>query len=216
MNDPSAPRTSPQPPRPAGASASLIDRESHFTGSYRTPHDLRIDGHYEGEIECRGTVFVGETAQVNARVSAGNVIIAGQFEGEIACDSRFEILPSGRVAASVSAAVTIVHEGAFYQGELRMFRPGQERPRRPASSVLGAAQPASPAAQPTEEIGSGVPRAGGPTSPPGRGRRPGEASPGPAAKEERDQGADRTAPAVAGAPAPGTGNGRHPLAAEAH
>mgnify|MGYP001028482174 CR=1 FL=1 len=222
MNDPSALRTSssPQPPRPAEASASLIDRESHFTGSYRTPHDLRIDGRYEGEIECRGTVFVGETAQVNARVLAGNVIIAGQFEGEIACDSRFEILPSGRVAASVSAAVTVVHEGAFYQGELRMFRPGQERPRRPAQPAPEVA-PASPSGPPPQGVESwakaGV-KSTGPAPTAGRGRRPGEASPGPAAKEEPDQGADRVAPASAGAPTPatGNGNGRHPLAAEAH
>ena len=46
---------------------SLIDRESHFTGNYRTPHNLRIDGRYEGEIECHGTVFVGESATVKVR-----------------------------------------------------------------------------------------------------------------------------------------------------
>ncbi len=209
MNETPVLPTSPQPPAPS-PSVSLIDRESHFTGTYRTPHDLRIDGRYEGEIECRGSVFVGETAQVNARVVAGNVIVAGQFEGEIACDSRFEILPSGRVAASVSAAVTVVHEGAFYQGELRMFRPGQERPRR-------SAQPTASAPRPAEELASGMQRAGGPSPAPGRGRRPGEVSGSPVAKEESDQGADRTAPATAGAPAAGgSGNGRHPLAAEAH
>lgn len=201
MNESSALRTSPQPPA-SSPSVSLIDRDSHFTGSYRTPHDLRIDGRYEGEIECRGTVFVGETAQVNARVVAGNVIVAGQFEGEIACDTRFEILPSGRVAASVSAAVTVVHEGAFYQGELRMFRPGQERPRRPA-------QPAPEATQPSPTAGT---RASSPAGTPAR-RRPGEVAGNPTANEETDQSADRAA-AVPVSPA-GNGNGRHPLAAEA-
>lgn len=213
MNESSALRTSPPSPTPT-PSVSLIDRDSHFTGSYRTPHDLRIDGRYEGEIECRGSVFVGETAQVHARVVAGNVIVAGQFEGEIACDSRFEILPSGRVAASVSAAVTVVHEGAFYQGELRMFRPGQERPRRPA-------QPAPETAQPSAAASAvpGWPKAGerpaGPAGAPAR-RRPGEASGSPAAKEESDQGADRTAAVAASPTTGGSGNGRHPLAAEMH
>ncbi|MER3421821.1 MAG: hypothetical protein C4290_15415, partial [Chloroflexota bacterium] len=164
MNESSALRTSPPSSTPT-PSVSLIDRESHFAGTYRTPHDLRIDGRYEGEIECRGSVFVGETAQVHARVIAGNVIIAGQFEGEIACDNRFEILPSGRVSASVSAAVTVVHEGAFYQGELRMFRPGQERPRRPAQPAAEAAQP-SPAAPALPGWPKAGERAGGTTGAP--------------------------------------------------
>ena len=33
-----------RPPSEPGRSESLIDRESHFTGTYRTPHDLRIEG----------------------------------------------------------------------------------------------------------------------------------------------------------------------------
>lgn len=109
---------------------SLIDRESQFTGSYRTPHDLRIEGRYEGDIECKGTVFVGETATVNARIVAGNVTVAGQCEGEIVCEARFEILRTGRVSGSVTSGVTVVHEGAFYQGELRMSRGAGDRARR--------------------------------------------------------------------------------------
>ncbi len=138
-------------PGPSTApSQSLIDRESHFTGSYRTPHNLRIDGRYEGDIDCQGTVFVGETAMVAARVIAGNVIIAGQFEGEIAVETRFEVLETGRVAATVSAAVTVVHDGAFYQGELHMFRPGSRPPVRRgeqahAAPLAGAAPVSRPA-----------------------------------------------------------------------
>jgi cytoskeletal protein CcmA (bactofilin family) len=132
---------------------SLIDRESHFTGNYRTPHDLRIDGRYEGDIECRGTVFVGETANVTARVIAGNVTVAGKFEGEVVCETRFEILRTGRVTGSVSSAVTVVHDGAFYQGELRMVRPGAEATAQagytetPLERSAATAPPRSMAAQ---------------------------------------------------------------------
>ncbi|MBI2761558.1 MAG: polymer-forming cytoskeletal protein [Chloroflexi bacterium] len=152
MNDTTGLRSSVQ----AGGATpteSLIDRESHFTGNYRTPHDLRIEGRYEGDIECRGTVFVGETANVTARVIAGNVTVAGKFDGEIVCETRFEILRTGRVSGSVSSAVTIVHDGAFYQGELRMVRPGAEAAPRgnaadtPRERAATAAPPRSMAAQ---------------------------------------------------------------------
>jgi cytoskeletal protein CcmA (bactofilin family) len=139
---------------------SLIDRDSHFTGTYRTPHNLRIEGRYEGEIDCKGTVYVGETAVVNARIVAGNVTVAGQLEGEIACDSRFEILRSGRVTGSVTSAVTVVHEGAFYQGELRMVRAGApDRLRRePAAAPLSRTEPpARPPAAPEPPRATSVP-----------------------------------------------------------
>jgi len=99
---------------------SLIDRESHFNGAYTTSNDLRIEGRYEGEIDCEGTLVVAESADVNARISAGNISVAGQLQGEIGCHGRFEILPTGRVGGRVVAGRIVVHEGARYDGELRM------------------------------------------------------------------------------------------------
>ena len=131
--------------------ASLIDQDSHFHGSYRTPHDLQIDGRYDGEIECQGTVYIGESATVNAHIIAGNVTIAGRCEGEIACDARFEILPTGRVSGSITSAVCVIHEGAVYEGELRMTWPSGDS-RRPialrAERVEPALRPLTPAVPP--------------------------------------------------------------------
>jgi cytoskeletal protein CcmA (bactofilin family) len=186
----------------AERSESVIDRESQFTGSYRTPCNLRIDGRYEGEIECRGTVFVGETASVNARIVAGNVTVAGQCEGEILCESRFEILRTGRVSGSVSAATTVVHEGAYYQGALRMAKPtgetGRREPPAPAGRTGDTLAPPPSRVAPTVQIpaarrrqseaatadaaempagltpGGPAPRANG------RGSRPADGDPGPA------------------------------------
>lgn len=168
--------------RPASASPtiSLIDREAAFSGAFRTPGDVRIEGRYDGEIECRGTVYIGETATVNARVTAGGIIIAGQFEGEVLCEGRFEILPAGRVAASVSTSVTVVHEGAFYQGELRMVAPGtrpvpatpSERERGgmtgPASPGTTSAMRSTPTARPAAGSGESASATAGGATPPRR------------------------------------------------
>lgn len=101
---------------------SFVDRDSHFNGSYVTSNDIRIEGRYEGEIECNGTLIVAESADVNARISAGNISVAGRLQGEIGCRGRFEILPRGHVEARVQAGTIVIHEGAQYDGELRMTR----------------------------------------------------------------------------------------------
>ncbi len=171
MADTSAFRLASEPTitsRNGTTTESLIDRESHFSGTYRTPDNLRIEGRYEGEIACTGTVFIGETATVNARIAAGNVTIAGQFDGEIVCESRFEVLRTGRVSGSVNATITVVHEGAFYQGELRMTRVGASEqgrqsasgPRPVVTPPVADASPAGPSRPPVTATERPIPAAG--------------------------------------------------------
>lgn len=147
---------------------SLIDRESHFNGAYTTSNDLRIEGRYEGEIDCEGTLVVAESADVNARIGAGNISVAGQLQGEIGCRGRFEILPTGRVGGRVTAGTIVVHEGARYEGELRMR--GEEAAER-------GARPAAPVARrrPTTLESSEAPSFTPPV-PRGNGRAPAEES----------------------------------------
>ena len=104
----------------AGGRRSFIDSDCHFVGTYTTPNDLCIEGRYEGTIECAGALVVAESAEVNAQVTAGAVSVIGRLQGQIGCLGRFEILPTGSVEARVVAATIVIHEGARYQGEMRM------------------------------------------------------------------------------------------------
>lgn len=141
-----------------GAQESVIDRESYFEGTYRTPGSLRIEGRFEGAIECQGTLVVAEGAQVNARVMAGNMTVAGTLAGEGQCLERFEILRTGRVSGTMVAKSVVVHDGAFFEGEIHMgtgpmpaavgrapepaTRPGRTPAR--AATPVRATQPSAP------------------------------------------------------------------------
>lgn len=105
--------------RPTGQ-ATVIDAQSHFTGNYRSDSDLIIEGNFEGEIECNGTVTVAENATLSATVKARNVIVAGSANGEITCDERFTVRATGEMRGKAQAATLVVEEGAFFEGEFRM------------------------------------------------------------------------------------------------
>jgi len=104
--------------------ATVIDAQSHFTGKYRSDSDLIIEGTFEGEIECNGTVTVAENATLSATVRARNVVIAGSANGEIACDERFTVRATGEMRGKAQAATLAVEEGAFFEGEFRMGNSG--------------------------------------------------------------------------------------------
>jgi cytoskeletal protein CcmA (bactofilin family) len=102
------------------AEASVVDRNSHFNGIYRSKGDLRIEGTVEGEIECDGTVTVAQDASVTASVHARNVVIAGSASGEITCQESFTVQSTGQMRGKAQAGTLVVEEGAFFEGEFRM------------------------------------------------------------------------------------------------
>jgi cytoskeletal protein CcmA (bactofilin family) len=123
-------------------SYSVVDRHSNFDGTFRSSRDLRIDGEVKGTIECQGTLFVAEGANVSAKVEAENIAVAGDLNGDIRCLGRLQIMPSGRVRGKVSTITLVINEGAYYEGQLEMAPP-EERGAAGAPRSIGSRPPVS-------------------------------------------------------------------------
>jgi cytoskeletal protein CcmA (bactofilin family) len=102
------------------APRTVISRESNFNGNFRSDSDLLIEGTFEGEIDCKGTVIIAEGANVSATVRARNSMIAGSANGEFTCDERLTIQATGEMRGKAQAATLVVEEGAFFEGEFKM------------------------------------------------------------------------------------------------
>jgi cytoskeletal protein CcmA (bactofilin family) len=136
------------PPQAQGEqpeSISVIDQYSNFDGTYNSTRDLRIEGQVKGTIECRGTLHIAQGANVNARVEAENISVAGELEGEITCRGRLQILPSGRVTGKINTVTLVIHEGAFYEGDLEMGGQDGRYSGRSRRAPLGGSTPTTSA-----------------------------------------------------------------------
>jgi cytoskeletal protein CcmA (bactofilin family) len=102
------------------APRTVISRESNFNGNFRSDSDLLIEGTFEGEIDCKGTVIIAEGANVSATVRARNSMIAGSANGEFTCEERLTIQATGEMRGKAQAATLVVEEGAFFEGEFKM------------------------------------------------------------------------------------------------
>jgi cytoskeletal protein CcmA (bactofilin family) len=143
-------------------SFSVVDRHSQFDGVFHSNRDLRIDGEVKGTIECQGTLFVAQGANVNAKIEAENVTVAGDLHGEVNCRGRLQIMPSGRLRGKVNTQTLVINEGAYYEGQLDMVNPDVRLPqgRNP--------RPLAPVSQPVPMPSSNAPAAknAAPTPPP--------------------------------------------------
>jgi cytoskeletal protein CcmA (bactofilin family) len=128
-----------QVPTETQESMSVIDQYSDFDGTYNSTRDLRIEGQVKGTIECRGTLYIAQGANVNARVEAENISVAGELEGEITCRGKLQLLPSGRVTGKINTVTLVIHEGAFYEGDLEMGGPENRFSSRARRSAIGNA-----------------------------------------------------------------------------
>jgi cytoskeletal protein CcmA (bactofilin family) len=161
------------------SSYSVIDRHSIFDGTFQANRNLRIEGEVKGTIECRGTLFVAQGANVSAKVEAESITVAGDLNGDIRCQGRLQIMPSGRVRGKVTTVTLVINEGAYYEGQLEMTPPDQ-RPAsmpRPIAAVNSPVQmpqgssSARPANQPAGDGGQAgnsstfIRRLGGPETP---------------------------------------------------
>jgi cytoskeletal protein CcmA (bactofilin family) len=99
---------------------SVIGERTSFEGTFKSEGGVRVLGSVQGELETKGALFIEEKAQVNARVSAGEVTVAGRMEGQIHCPGRVEIRSTGRVTGEIHTGALIVQEGAFFDGNSKM------------------------------------------------------------------------------------------------
>ncbi len=131
-------------PDDTGEGFSVIDRHSNFDGTFVAKRDLRIEGEVKGAIDCSGTLFIAQGANVNARVEAENITVAGEFTGEVNCRGRLQVMPSGRVRGKVMTKSLVINEGAYYEGEMEMSSETRVAPGTPPRAL-----PTAPVTTPT-------------------------------------------------------------------
>jgi len=99
---------------------SVLGPGINWKGDLRGSGGVRIEGSFEGEINIRGLVVIGETGRVSCEMmQANSVIVAGAVKGNITAE-KLEIRSTGRVWGDVTTVAFATEEGAFLRGQVRM------------------------------------------------------------------------------------------------
>ena len=110
-------------PPPADAPISIVAHDATWKGDLASDGAIHLHGRLEGTVTAKEDVYIAEEAEVDATISATNVVIAGLVKGAVRCTARFEVLPQGRVTGDIQAPTLVVHEGAVVAGQFRMGVP---------------------------------------------------------------------------------------------
>ena len=104
------------------ATERWIEVDASMTGTlaFKDPVNLQINGQFEGTLDTKGNLAIGQTAQVKATIHGEAITIAGTVTGSVVATSRVELLASARVTGKIACPRVVMHEGAVLHGTLEM------------------------------------------------------------------------------------------------
>lgn len=103
-----------------GEIKAFLGPGSHFEGKMAFDEIVRLDGAFRGEITSRDTLIVGDTADIQAQVIVGTLIVSGKIRGNIKAVSRVEMRAPAQIDGDVETPSLIVEEGVIWNGQLTM------------------------------------------------------------------------------------------------
>jgi len=98
-----------------------INAQMEGTMTFAEPVNLKIYGRYTGKLDTRGTLTIGQTAQVEANIVGENVIVAGKIKGNIIAKRMLVLMPSAVLHGDISTPKLNIVEGAIFQGRCHML-----------------------------------------------------------------------------------------------
>lgn len=118
---------------------------TEISGTLRFEGAVRIDGRFKGDIVSPATLILGPSAQVEADLDVGELVVRGHLKGTVKARERVTIHATGIVDATLHTARLAIETGGTYRGRCDMpeRRPAGARPK--ASSAT--AQAPAPAAE---------------------------------------------------------------------
>lgn len=93
---------------------------SRVSGHLSFQGSARIDGTVDGDIHCQGTLTIGESAEVKARITAQAAIIYGKVEGNVSAREKIELIAPARLVGDIETSRLIITEGVFFEGDCSM------------------------------------------------------------------------------------------------
>ncbi len=108
----------------------VLEVDASMTGTltFKDPVNLRINGRFDVTLDTKGSLLIGEKAQVKATITGELITLGGIVTGNVTATSRVELLSSARVSGKISSPRVIMQDGAILNGTLEMGRSQNEDP----------------------------------------------------------------------------------------
>jgi excisionase family DNA binding protein len=97
-----------------------VDASMTGTLAFKDPVNLKINGRFEGTLDTKGSLSIGDKSSVKATIRGEAITIGGTVQGTVTATSHVELLASARVEGKIISPRVIMKDGAVLNGTLEM------------------------------------------------------------------------------------------------
>ncbi|XEC95539.1 polymer-forming cytoskeletal protein [Paenibacillus tarimensis] len=108
---------------------TLIGQGTSMEGKITCDAGIRIEGQFQGDIECKGDVVIGESGVATSSITAHDVTIAGIVNGDVTTRGRLTITATGQLHGNLNATSLIIQEGGIFSGKSDMMKHQTVKPK---------------------------------------------------------------------------------------
>ena len=102
-------------------SISRISAGTVIKGEILSPYDIRIDGTFEGKVQTKGRVVIGESAHIKGDVICENVDLWGKMEGNLYVKDTLSLMEGCSMDGNLHVRRLAVELGSTFNGNCRMI-----------------------------------------------------------------------------------------------
>lgn len=115
-------RRKKEEPKAVKQEEKFLDVSASMQGTLRfdDPVNLRINGKFEGTLDTKGNLMIGNKADIKANINGESIAIAGVVSGNIKAKKVLKLEDTARLYGDVEAPKLSMQEGAVLNGNLNM------------------------------------------------------------------------------------------------
>ena len=99
---------------------AFLGAGTSFVGRLAFGGEVRIDGHFEGEIVSSGTLVVGRQARVSGRIEVARLVCDGLVAADVAASGSVTVHACGWLNGTLRTPTLSVAEGGRVDGPVSM------------------------------------------------------------------------------------------------
>jgi cytoskeletal protein CcmA (bactofilin family) len=108
----------------AGEIIAFLGKGTSFKGVITYEGTVRIDGNVDGEIITKGSLIIGETAEIKAEIEVGSIVCGGVINGNIVAFEKVHLIAPAIVSGTIKTPILMIEEGVRFNGSVDMGKSG--------------------------------------------------------------------------------------------
>ena len=99
---------------------AYLGSDALFKGTLSFEGTVRIDGRFEGTVQTKDTLVIGETGDMQADIDVGILVCKGKLKGTVIASKKIEMHPASKITGNVKTPAVRIELGAVLDGQLNM------------------------------------------------------------------------------------------------